>query len=56
MIFDYNFQFNFNGLIFILQKIIECLSMYVEQVGDEGEDRRRGNSAGFLSALRRGHH
>jgi hypothetical protein len=31
--------------------------MYVEQVGDEGEERRKERSTGgFLSVLRRGHH
>ncbi|CAI8601746.1 unnamed protein product [Vicia faba] len=37
-------------------EIIELLQQLATEVGDEGEERRRGNSGGFLSVLRRGHH
>jgi hypothetical protein len=38
-------------------RLISKLCMYVEQVGDEGEERRKEKSTrGFLYVLRRGHH
>ncbi|AES62939.2 putative dual-specificity kinase TKL-Pl-4 family [Medicago truncatula] len=37
-------------------EIIESLQQLAKEVGDEGEERRRDKSGGFLSVLRRGHH
>lgn len=37
-------------------EIIEILQQLAKEVGDEGEERRRDKSGGFLSVLRRGHH
>ncbi|XP_057427265.1 serine/threonine-protein kinase STY46-like [Lotus japonicus] len=37
-------------------EIIDILQKLAKEVGDDGEDRRRDKSGGFLSALRRGHH
>ncbi|PSS21779.1 Serine/threonine-protein kinase [Actinidia chinensis var. chinensis] len=38
-------------------EIIDILRQIAEEVGDEGEDRRKDKSSGgFLSVLRRGHH
>ncbi|KAJ7967113.1 putative Protein kinase [Quillaja saponaria] len=37
-------------------EITEILKQLAKEVGDDGEDRRREKSGGFLSALRRSHH
>lgn len=37
-------------------EIIESLQQLAKEVGDDGEERRRDKSGGFLSVLRRGHH
>ncbi|KAF8013418.1 hypothetical protein BT93_I1311 [Corymbia citriodora subsp. variegata] len=37
-------------------EIITILQKFAKEVGDDGEDRRREKSGGFLSVLRRGHH
>ncbi|XP_028768091.1 serine/threonine-protein kinase STY46-like isoform X2 [Neltuma alba] len=36
--------------------IIEILQQLANEIGNDGEDRRREKSGGFFSALRRGHH
>ncbi|OIW12747.1 hypothetical protein TanjilG_24680 [Lupinus angustifolius] len=37
-------------------EIIDILQQLAKEVGDEGEERHRDKSGGFLSVLRRGHH
>ncbi|RYR36944.1 hypothetical protein Ahy_A09g041888 isoform B [Arachis hypogaea] len=37
-------------------EIIEILQQLAKEVGDEGEERRKDKTGGFLSVLRRGHH